>query len=90
MREYIEEQTVKEMHRYDSFRKATGLRYEELYRKHIQATEVVDKATKEQRLAKYDYMVISPVLFAYLTDIALSHLAIGAEMYGELRENQNL
>lgn len=76
MNEYSHEAVGKELKKYNNFRRTTGMTYERLLDNHKDAVAILDSA---ERLLSTNvgYMTISPMLYAYLTDIALQHLAIG-------------
>ena len=75
MYEYIDSELGEERTKYDEFRRATGFGYETLYQKHKDAVKLIDESQEYTT----QYMAVSPKLFAYLTDLALHHLALGYE-----------
>lgn len=75
----------KHIKRYNDFRRATGLTFKELQKLHEAAVREIDKLQNPSPVSDdIRNLVVSTDLktMAYLTDIALEHLSVGASLEG--------
>lgn len=87
-RKVVDKQVAFERMKYLDFKERTGLNYKALVRKHEEAVKAVEdnKASKEGPFFPHSIMAIDPRHYAYLTEIVLEYLALGAEISQEVKD----